>query len=256
MYCLISLPRAGSIAAYSWILESLSVKYPKYKESVDILFTQADDPRIFKNVAEIFEEINVHNPIYEHVKNFNRYSNLEQSLLSGMYYYDLHLYNVLNQLTPTPVVSLKVCKSYAIMDNFISNEKYKTITLTRKDLKQQFLSFIVSTETQTFHGNQETIFNRRKNYNKIEVLPVMFERWFDWLCKLHRVKQITDYTFYYEDIENDPNFFLESIGLPKIKNYNRIIQKTKNREFIKHIKNPNVFEETWDAYSTIYKDIL
>ena len=72
MYCLISLPRAGSIAAYSWMLESLSVKYPEYKESVDILFTHADDPRIFKNVSEVFEEINVHNPIYEHVKNFNR----------------------------------------------------------------------------------------------------------------------------------------------------------------------------------------
>ena len=51
MYCLISLPRAGSIAAYSWMLESLSIKYPEYKESVDILF------KIYTIVYGTFDKI-------------------------------------------------------------------------------------------------------------------------------------------------------------------------------------------------------
>lgn len=251
-----SLPRAGSIAVYSWILESLSTKYPEYKDVTDFVFSHASDPRIFKNVAELFEEINLNNPLYKSVKKYNKYNDLEQSLMPQYYYYDLKLYETLSELQPLPVVSLKVGKSYAVMDNFIADEKYKTIVLTRKNLKQQFLSFIVATETQTYHGNQEKIFYKRERYNKIEIFPAMFEKWFDWLFKLHRIKQITDYTFYLEDIEANPNFLLNALGLPTINTHDKIIKKTKDTDFIKYIKNPDVFEKTWNEYMQIYKGMF
>jgi hypothetical protein len=254
MYCLLSLPRAGSIAACSWIMEALGEKYPEYKEPRDLIFSQANDPRLFKNVFEVFEEINIHNPMFTNVH--RHYNDLEQSLLPYNYNYDFKLYHVLTSLSPLPVVSLKVGKSYGIMDSFIQNSKYKTIVLTRKNLKQQFLSFIVSTQTQTFHGNQDSIFTRRANFEKIEVHPAMFAIWFDWLFRLHRLKMLTKHTFYIEDLEKDPNFFLKSIGLPSIEKFDNIIQKTKNTDFIKYIKNPDVFEKTWNEYQSIYRGII
>lgn len=253
MYCLVSLPRAGSIATYSWILQALGKKYPEYQEIVDLLFVEAKHPHVFKNVAELFEEINVYNPLYENVH--RKYNDLEQTLMPDNYYYDLRLYETLSALQPLPVVSLKVGKNYGIVDKFIENPAYKTIVLARKNLKQQFLSFIVSTYTQTYHGNPTKIDKQRKQFDKIEIHPTMFVRWFDWLTRLHRIKFLAKNVFYIEDIEQDPNKFLNMLGLPPIDTFDTVIKKTQDTDFIKYIKNPDVFERTWNEYTKIYKGL-
>jgi hypothetical protein len=254
MYCLLSLPRAGSIATYSWMVESLGIAYPQYKEVSDLISQEATHPRLIQKIAETFEEIDTSKKIYAGVK--KTYNDLEQTLMPYNYYYDLRLYETLTKLKPLPVVSLKVGKNYAIMDKFISNSDYKCIVLTRKDVKKQFLSFIVSTQTQTYHGNREAIFEKRKRFEKIEIHPAMFSRWFDWSLKLHRLKSITNHVFYLEDIEKNPNFFLNSLGLPSIEIHDKVIQKTKDTDFMKYIKNPDVFEKTWNEYYGIYRGII
>lgn len=256
MYCIVSLPRASSIAVYSWILESLGKKYPEYKECSDLLLN-TNNPRIFKNVAEVFEEINYSDPRYFQAKQkINKRNDLEQSLLPEQYFFSKKLYSDLTQINPTPLVSIKVGKTYNVLTDFINNNQYKTITLARRDAKQQFLSFIVATQSQTYHGNPDKIYLVRNRMNDIRVTEEMFIIWFDWLCKLHRAKQLTDYTFYIEDYKQDPGKLLRALDLPEIENYSRIIEKTKDTNFTSKIENLDEFEKIWNHYHSIYKDIL
>jgi len=55
----------------------------------------------------------------------------------------------------------------------------------------------------------------------------MFIIWFDWLCKLHRAKQITDYTLYIEDYMDNPAKLLSELDLPRISELFKINTKNK-----------------------------
>lgn len=256
MYCVLSLPRASSIAVYSWILESVSIKYPEYKECADLLLN-LNNSHIFKNISEVFEEINYDDSKYTStIQNIQLRDDLEQTLLVENYWYSDKLYRDISCMSPTPIVSIKVGKTYNTLNRFLNDQKYKTITLARRDIKQQFLSFIVATQSQTYHGNPDNIYIRRKNMKNIRITEDMFIIWFDWLCKLHRAKQITDYTFYIEDYKEDPGKLLRQLDLPEIKNYSRVISKTKDTNFVSKIENLDEFEKIWNEYYRIYKDIL
>lgn len=256
MYCVVSLPRASSIAVYSWILESVATKYPEYNECANILLG-VNNARVFKNVVEMFEEINYSDSLYESVQQMvvNR-NGVENALLRESYWYSDALYQYTTRMFPTPIVSIKLGKTYNTLNRFLNDSRYKTITLARRDIKQQFLSFIVAANSNTFHGNPEEIYRRRNQMNKIYIKENMFILWFDWLCRLHRAKQLTDYTFYIEDYKEDPGKLLRQLDLPEIKNYSKIVTKTIDTNFINKIANLDEFEKIWDIYCTIYKDIL
>ncbi len=256
MYCLFSLPRASSIAVYSWILESVSIKYPEYKECADVLLG-TNNAHIFKSVSEMFEEQQYSDKMYVTAKQSIRTrDNLEQSLLPENYWYSDTLYYHVSKMSPTPIVSIKVGKNYNTLNRFVNDPKYTTITLARRDIRQQFLSFIVATQSQTFHGNPDKIYQNRKRMRNIYVTEDMFIIWFDWLCKLHRAKQITDYTLYIEDYMDNPAKLLNELDLPELVNYSRLIQKTKDTNFDAKIENLDEFNKHWNKYCSIYKDIL
>lgn len=262
MYCIIGLPRSGSIAVYSWLLESLSLKYPEYKQVYDLIINNIHvKPLLY--IAEVFEEytrcskkLGMYSELFRGVKLYESYNNLEQTLIPDNYYYDLRLYEIISKLRPLPLVSLKVMKNPDIVREFINNSNYKTIMLTRKNLKQQFLSYIVASYNHTYHGNSVSILDMRKNIKNIEVNSAMFTTWFEYMTKLHLFKNNVDHTFIFEDFYDNPNMLLKSLNLPELENYEKHVQKIQDYNLIKYIKNPDVFENLWNEYITTYEQMI
>ena len=242
MFCIISLPRASSVAIHSWILESLSIKYPEYKQYADNLLNTT--PEIFQKSIEIFEyKAGVENILHR-----------ENSVYEQISPYVL--YEQIIDTTPLPIINLKVGKSYNIINKFIKNQRYKTITLLRRDLRQQFLSFILSMYTKTFHGDPHIIHQKRQMMSGIYVSEDMFTMWFEWLRRLHRIKQLTDYVFYIEDYVNDPEKLLKCLDLPELDNYSKVVQKTIDNNLVAKITNIDEFNKNWNKYCSIYKDVI
>ena len=255
MYCLISLPRAGSMAVYSWILESLSIKRPEYKECADLLLTSST-PNQFRKVVEIFEGIYTSKKLYALVKENTKSLTNILPILDKPFLYSETLYDITSNFYPTPLASIKVGNTYDLLYRFSNDKKYKTITLARHDIRQQFLSYIIATQSGTYHGDPELIYAIRNKAPKIYISEKLVAMWFGWLCKLHIIKKITDYTFYMEEYVEQPKKLLNELDLPEIKNYSRIVQKTKDINFDEKIENLEQFNEIWNRYCSIHKEIL
>jgi hypothetical protein len=255
MFCTISLPRASSIASYYWLLESVAKKYDIYKEPYELIErtkTDLENSRyqaLFRVISELFLNQELINNI--HAASKWGLTNSQHNPVPFKSFY-----NYVTNLRPTPLINLKVGEGNVIFDEFLRSPKYVTIALARRDLRQQYLSFAVSTFSRTYHGDPKKIDDVRKSNKKIPIYYEQLHFWFEWLVKFHRIKKKADYVFYTEDISANPDLFLDTLDLPRLDDYTKFTKKTIDSNFDQYISNLDNFNEMWNDFYTIYKDVL
>jgi hypothetical protein len=255
MICTISLPRASSIASYYWLLESLSKRYDAYKEPYELVEKTRNElynskyQALFRSVSELFLKQELVNNIHSAAK---------WGLTGSQYNPNptKSFYNFVTNLKPSPLINLKVGEGNIIFDEFLRSPKYVTVALARRDLRQQYLSFAVSTFSGTYHGDPKKIDDARKTNKKITIYYEQLHFWFEWLVKFHRIKKKSDYVFYTEDLSENPDMFLDTLGLPRLDDYNKFTKKTLDTNFDQYINNIDNFNDMWDDFYQIYKDVL
>lgn len=260
MYCIASLPRSNSIAVYSWILESVAMKYPEYQECADLLLN-IKHPGLFKEVVEVvlhgsdkYIKLN-NNYSREKLKNMNNIQKMcypsDNNIVEFLYSHFVNMY-------PLPIIDLKFThqNSKFVFNDCVNNKNYSTIVLVKRDMRRQFLSLLISTESRTYHGKTEYLYTKRENLQPFRFEEYMLDKWFGWVMNLYSIKQNADYIFYMEDYLNDPGKLLRELNLPELKNYSRVVSIPEYIDYSTKILNMDEFDMAWEKYCNLYRGIL
>tara|TARA_E500000331_G_scaffold190854_1_gene183613 strand:- start:1150 stop:1965 length:816 start_codon:yes stop_codon:yes gene_type:complete len=259
--------RTGSYLAYQLILNNLRLTNTVDKEDVKSIGEQilntvwgTDLPTPFnhiKNPIEPFAGISLADNPYEYT--------LEHPFGNNYQEISDEFFSLLEKGKRLPITNANVWDEDKYVKPKILKEKYgyKVFTLYRRNIKEWFVSINLAftAGVETFHAIDDSsadyILNRRKSLvGKVKVDEIFMNA-----VKLSMEKYIfnsiphTDGWVAYEDLVNEPQKFIETVGLDTTKQVDldrlltRKIEQPVN-DITEYYEDPNEFDRVWNKVWT------
>lgn len=174
MFCIFALPRTASTYAVNLINNSLNLHNPVYR-------------KLQESYGEIF------NP------KFGRTT--EESI---------KYLNMVLRRSPLQVIKLLTNQSPDMIEVLLNLPQYKKIFLRPTDVKQQVLSYLISSTTKNFFGSRP---ERKQLKGTLVFTEEQIKREIDAYYTHCKIEKYCDYSFYKEEIIETPEMFIETLGL-------------------------------------------